>query len=114
MNERTDKVHEAIEKMMQIRDQRGLSLRDLEAQIGISFSTLAKYEHGAAPSKKQLRLIEQWLECGPRPLAGDVSRLLRVEHWAKFVVLNFAANNDQNVKTGIKMMAAAIADTATN
>ena len=39
---------------------------------------------------------------------AERERLKRIEHWAKFVVINFAAENDGNVRAGIKEIAEAL------
>lgn len=51
------------DRLLAARSRMGMSLRQLGAQLGVSFSTLARIERGdGAPSSHTRLLVEQWID----------------------------------------------------
>lgn len=62
-----------------LRARRGCrSLRDVAPEIGVSFSTLSRIEHGMIPNGTALAAIERWLAPEP-PGAHDAAFLVGIQ-----------------------------------
>lgn len=51
-----------VAEMTKRRNERGMGLREVESEVGISFSTLARYERGGPATPKSLKRIKSWLD----------------------------------------------------
>lgn len=59
---------EIVAKLLAVRVERGLSLRQLAQQTGVSFSTLSRFEHGMTTrSPETWRKLSEWIAEGRAP-----------------------------------------------
>ena len=83
-----------------IREKRGSrGIREVAAEIGISYATLSRIENGKVPDLKTFSKICTWLELDPNEILGCGNRTKPIQSKEKSTVLaHFRA--DKNLDSG--------------
>lgn len=84
-----------------VREKRGVrGIREVAAEIGISYATLSRVENGKVPDLETFSKICQWLELDPSEILGcGKNKPDKTKEGGATVLAHFRADKDLNPDT---------------